>query len=422
MLDRRGLLEDGRLEHADGSTDYANGISSKVIRCRYDGQRAVAVGVDAGAETQIAAVVDLFDLHLHGGGQYRGMGVSADEVTVLLGGRHKGRREAVDAVRTLTTAMRLGPRIRLLEHDADEWAAPSDVPWDISDVGHYASYPGLLAGVADEAPPLVADLVHRVNMPAVRAYPMLTDRGRWSIRLEGLEIGRLSATRGTLDVGKDSRTGSGRQSRERTAWISANGRTPIHVGPDDASLSSAAAAIRAFTEVWPPSTASGAAATPKKQNEHALESRILRGIVPISIGGRELRVLRPNDTVNWGSQFPTKWGRDGSARYLDALLVDGSTPWAIEMKVHGGGGIRQYYRHALVQAVLYREFIRSAKPLHSWFDDRGLDATGCEAAVVIPQVHDASAHRLSRLEALCAVFDVSLVQVPHKYARLNGES
>lgn len=421
MLDRDGLLQDGRLEHADGSPDYANGISSKVIRCVFDGQRAVAVGVDAGAKTQIAAVVDLLDLHLHGGGHYRGMDVSADEVTILLGGRHKGRREAVDAVRTLTTAIRPVPCVRLLEHDADDWAAPSDVPWDISDVSQYPKYPGLLAGVAAEAPPLVADLMQRLHVPSLRAYPMLTDRGRWSIRLEGLEIGRLSATGGTLDVGKDSKTGSGRQSRERIAWISANGQTPIQVGSDDASLSGAAAAIRAFTDVWPPSTTPGAAATPKTQNEHALESRILRGIVPISIGGRELRTLRPNKTVNWGSQFPSKWGRDGSARYLDALMKDGSTPWAIEMKVQGGGGVGQYYRHALVQAVLYREFIRNAKPLHPWFNDRGLDATACQAAVVIPRIQAVRAHWLQRLETLCAVFDVPLVQVPPQYAQFHGE-
>ena len=64
--------------------------------------------------------------------------------------------------------------------------------------------------------------------------------------------------------------------------------------------------------------------------------------------------------MNWGSQFPTKWGPGGKSRYLDALLRDGSTPWAIEMKVQGGAGVGQYYRHAVAQAVLYREFIRRA--------------------------------------------------------------
>lgn len=418
MPTRRGLLAGSQLEHADDSPDHANGVSSAVIRCLYEGQRAVAVGADATAKTQIAALVDLVDLHLHGDGQYRGIDVPPDDVAILLGGRHKGRREAIDALRILIGAMRSGPRVRLLEPDADgHWAAPTDVPWDVSDDSHYPNFSGLLAAVPADVPELVADLIQRVKMPALRAYPMLSGGGRWSIRLEGLEIGRFTKSGGALNVGKDGRNGG--QSPARTAWISVNGPTPIHVGDEDPS--SAAAAISAFADVWLPPVAPDGA-TPLRQNEHALESRILRGVVPIRIGGRELDVLRPSDTVNWGSQFPTKWGRDGSARYLDALMRDGSTPWAIEMKVQGASGVGQYYRHAIVQAVLYREFIRNAKPLHSWFDDHGLDATACEAAVVIPEIRGAQARWLPRLEDLCAVFDVRLVQVPPEHAGLHSRS
>ncbi len=43
-------------------------------------------------------------------------------------------------------------------------------------------------------------------------------------------------------------------------------------------------------------------------------------------------------------------------------MRQGSVPWAVEMKVRGGGGVGGYYRHAVGQAVLYRQFIRSASP------------------------------------------------------------
>ena len=110
--------------------------------------------------------------------------------------------------------------------------------------------------------------------------------------------------------------------------------------------------------------------------------------------------------VNWGSQFPTLWGTDGRARYLDALLHKGRTPWAIEIKVDidgSGTGIGGYYRHAISQAVLYRQFIRAATPLHAWFKDQDLDADDCRAAVVVPDLTADNARRDHRadLQSIC---------------------
>lgn len=418
MLNHTDLMEDINLEGSDDSSDYVNGVTSKVIRCRYDGQRAAAVGRDAGAKTQIAALLDLLHLHLTGAGQYKNFLVQPDEVTLLLGGRHKNSREAVDAVSTLIRSMRSGPKARLLEHD-QAWAPPGDLPCNFADKDLYPRWPGLLAAVPDEPPQLVTDLVGRVNHPGVRAYPMLTQRGFWSIRLEGLEVGRLSGDRGTLDVGKDSKDGAGRQSAARIAWTTEPGRTaPIQIVDDERALARAAATIDRFADAWLPAQPNGTA-TRLEQNEHALESRILRGDVPIRAGGRDLQLLRKHDTVNWGSQFPTKWGREGSARYLDALMKDGRTPWAIEMKVRGAGGVSQYYRHAIAQAVLYREFIIAAQPLHFWFSDRNLDAKACRAAVVVPELTGSNARWLPRLEQLCELFDVTLIQVEHRHAEVR---
>ena len=55
----------------------------------------------------------------------------------------------------------------------------------------------------------------------------------------------------------------------------------------------------------------------KQQNEHALESRILRGYTPIDVPGVGTLELIPPPRrdleryVNWGSQFPTLWGTGG---------------------------------------------------------------------------------------------------------------
>ena len=119
------------------------------------------------------------------------------------------------------------------------------------------------------------------------------------------------------------------------------------------------------------------------------------------------------------SQFPTKWGRQGSARYLDAILRDGATPWAIEMKVAGSAGVGQYYRHAIAQAVLYREFIKQATPLHWWFDAKNLTAAHCKGAIVVPKLTGPNAVWRDRLQRLCRTFGIDLIEVDPASARLR---
>jgi hypothetical protein len=159
----------------------------------------------------------------------------------------------------------------------------------------------------------------------------------------------------------------------------------------------------------------------RRQNEHALESRVLRGVVPVETRSGRLDLLPPpaDGRVNWGSQFPTRWGRTkaNAGRYLDALLRDGSTPWALEIKVDGPAGVGQYYRHAVAQAVLYRHFIKHATHLAQWFERFGLDHAACRAAVVVPEFRPTQANWHQRLQRMCQVFDVELVTVPERFAR-----
>lgn len=366
--------------------DHHNSISSQVGLTRYDGMLA-AVIESPSAKAQISSLLDLLDLHL------AGVETSPDGVAVLL---DDPAPEAVGALSTLRTALLGKIDVQLQTYDGEGWAELPHPGFDPADCStHYTNWPGLLAAEFT-VPPLVTNLVKAADLPELRAYPLLTSKGWWSLRLEGLEIGRVGAQQGKLGVGKPGKTGN--ISPERKAWIEAVGTSdPVTV--DDTSVGSAAVAVQDFAHHW------GTVA--EGQNEHVLESRILRGKVLISAGEQPLQPIRPDKVVNWGSQFPTKWGHGGGARYLDALLRDGTTPWAIEMKVNRSEG--QYYRHAVAQAVLYRDFIRNATPLHFWFHKFDLDPTTCRAAVVVPTISTPGWH--ARLGAVCELFDVELVIV-----------
>ena len=88
------------------------------------------------------------------------------------------------------------------------------------------------------------------------------------------------------------------------------------------------------------------------------------------------------------------------------------------MKVEGGAGVGQYYRHAVAQAVLYREFIRKAEPLHPWFKARGLDRRGCQAAVVVPRLTNPRHEQWrDHVTGLCEAFEVEFVEVDPSHAR-----
>jgi hypothetical protein len=274
-------------------------------------------------------------------------------------------------------------------------------------------------------PPLVRHVMDEVGREELRAYPMLSQPGRWSIRLERLEVARLDAAGGFIDIGKAGKANA--VSPARRVWLqTSEAGVAREVRADDpGAIAAVARQITRFAAAW--LTPGG-----KQQNEHALESRILRGHTPIDVPGVGALGLIPPPTrglegyVNWGSQFPTLWGTGGPARYLDALLRKGRTPWAIEMKVDIGGsgtGIAGYYRHAISQAVLYREFIRAATPLHFWFQNQDLDASDCRAAVVVPDLTAGNARRDHRadLHSICKLFDVELIEVDRQHAVLRDD-
>ncbi len=424
------------LEHARNRKDYTNSIGRSVIRGVYQGTRAVAVSGDT--KLMCASLIDLLDLHASGQPASAGASVAPDEVTVIFAA-DPAHREGTDALRTLASSVVAGPRVNLVEVTPD--AAAAAVKAELVDFGagndpakeyRYTRWHDLLMGVASP-PALLAQIIDKVGRPELRAYPQLTAKGQWSLRVEGVEAGRYAKGQLTLTVGKDGSTdpvtGTRRMSSPRTKWQQATGLTsPLVINEDD-DLTAGVAALAAFAEAWlPPRNTLAAAA---KQEEHALESRVLRGLVPLTPrGGGRLQLLDPGEPggdhrgiVNWGSQFPTRWGHDGgnSARYLDALLRDGDTPWALELKAAlPGSGLRAYYRHAVGQAVLYRQFIQTATPLRPWFDRYGLDQAKVRAGVVLPELTAGPADLADRQAALCRMFGLELFWVPDTYAALHA--
>lgn len=423
-LTRVDLLEQASrlgISDVDASKDFLNSIGKEVLRCRFDDQRAVAVGSDAGAKVQIAALLDLLHLHLTGDGTYAGRPVRPDQVTIIIGsGPEAG--ESSDALGILADSLVAGPQVHVMASGPDSTLALPPLPSiDLSDVAHYPDWPQLLSHIGTEPSALLTSITDRVNLDALRGYPMLTSGGWWSLRLEGLEVGRFRGDKGWLDVGKDGKTradGTTARSEARRMWQESTDATDnIEVESSDLSVDRAANVVAAFAAKYLPELQPDGTA-PIKQNEHALESRILRAATQVTTkSGIQLQVIREDPRVNWGSQFPTKWGRGGSARYLDAMLRDGRIPWAVEMKVQGGSGVGRYY--GVAQAVLYREFIKVAHPLKGWFDRYDLDQTLCRAAVVVPELLGKQAKWTPALEAAANAFDVDLIQIPHHHAGLH---
>jgi hypothetical protein len=317
--------------------DRTNSVSSVVIRCRYEGRRTVAVGSDASTEEAIGSVLDLLDVHLFAGREHRGSAVAADEVSVILGDRADS--EALDAIGSLLASVGGGPTVHVYLADPAgvRLVSPLAVA-DFSGSEKPERYLQLMNRLEEGPPAVLQQLKKAIGRPELRAYPMLTGHPDWSLRLEGLEVGRFRPGHGWLDVGKAGRTGN--ESDARKSWRAVVGEPVGDVRlavreADDESVGRAVDVLSDFASQWLDGPASDGEV---RQNEHALESRILRGACPVEVSSGRLDLLQPDDgTTSWGSQFPTRWGHTAgnAARYLDALMRQGAVPWAVEMKVRG---------------------------------------------------------------------------------------
>lgn len=301
--------------------------------------------------------------------------------------------------------------------------------------------PRIAPGVADALATLQAALVHPVELdvePTIGAAPDLgsgtepwygqllardkrlgdglpeiakllddaiaSDTFEWYATLNGPLTGRVD---GLIVCRLDGRqrgvVGIGTSKKAATLFAGATGRAgPLAFSREN--WEEAAAAIRGVV-------AERIAAESPLRNldgEHRLEARVLRGAV---------NVVRTNgiklDVALASSQFPSRWTVGGRARYLDVLMREGHTPWAVELKTRSGGA-GKYLRHGVGQAALYRSFIHQATPLHPYLRDLGVDPAACRAAVAFPKLEGpAAARRTQEVQEVAKLFDVEVIELAH---------
>lgn len=224
----------------------------------------------------------------------------------------------------------------------------------------------------------------------------------WSGRVDGLQVCSIDRNnRACLTVGKLGRDGAVSTARSRFHSIVGMYDFPFNETKVDAAVSWLNELIRDRRSNTPGSLGA-------TDLEHKLEARVRRGAVEI--------VVPNNDTalIPLQTQFPTFWSSTGKARYIDVLAHTGNIPVVLELKVPEGAGQWQYFRAAVGQVALYREFIRRAIGLHPWFVERNLDATKCRAAVAFPMM-GSERERIAALEHvqyLASLFDVDVIVLP----------
>jgi hypothetical protein len=377
----------------DDSTDRAMSLSSALVRTAvYDGLPTVFVA-PTGASTTSSdedrvrhGVVDAVHWALHG------LSSPVDRIRVAV--PMATPAHVMDALATMAHAF-LTPAVELATWDVlagNVLVRPVSHPKPDFD-GPRAEDWAKKLGCRDERmlPDLATALASQLGQPPwFRWYRNVTG-SYWSGRVAGWEVCTLGDSDFAIRFGEtETARASGRAFRS-------------------AELADLATAVQAFARLRrDPASRQG-----RRKLEHLVESGVWAGSVVL----RPLNLAKPLaplvGTPAPPLQMPALFSPDGNARFIDAVLHDGDVPWCVELKV-ATGGQGEYYRHALTQAVLYREFIRSAVPLHSWFMGLGpgLDASRCEAAIAFPRmVGRAADARTKQLRATARACGVTVIEI-----------
>jgi hypothetical protein len=392
--------------------DRTLGLTSRVIRLRRDGVPTIAVGSDAGSKTRIDSVLD-------GVAWVLSRYPDARRLDLVLGVTHRSDTtttttswcEQLGAIGTLIASLRDGPQVRVSTIEPDEVVTPLGVSAAVFTTSKPRKWAVMLDTAAErQVVGLAADLMDAVGHPSVALYPKLSSKSTatpWQIRIDGLDIGRVGATSGTLRLATRDLNAHG---RPRKQWrdVVVDPMRPFEQSTLDATVETIGELIAAFSDGTSGVLNHG-------QPEHGLEAHVLDGRLPLTTNtGLRLRLaVAAHDHVLRAGQFPTLWGDvTGPARYLDALLADDAgRPWAIELKdQYAGGGNGAYLRAGIGQAVLYRHYIRNVTELAHWFQRHGLDHTKCQAAVAFPTAPSAACGIVNQHIDLATRFDIDVIQ------------
>lgn len=391
---RQRLTTDGRADMTSlqTHTDRELSIGAAVWRLRWANQVATAVAADADLHTTCGALLDaiaILESTCVGDLDRTAVNVLVDRPLP-----RDALTETDLALRSLRDAT-AGIAARL-------WYRDGAMGW-VEDVGPAPRWPKGTDRVVDwverlqiprlmaEPKGLAVELVARVDDPSLQLYPSEVSKSRtdaWALRIDGLQIGVAHLNHAVLEIGKEAHNGDGPQ---RATFKKVFGRAIVTVADNPVaatqaiSVEEAATKIRDVLRAFRMVDVVGAPISHRAPggvaivDEHALEARLLKGLVELPEG----HLVRNDTMVARGSQFPTMWGVSSRPRYLDALLCRGRTPLAMELKVATGGQGR-YYRRSIVQAVLYAHYIKHADDLDPWFGLAGLDRSEVRACIGIP--------------------------------------
>jgi hypothetical protein len=392
----------------DDSKDLDRGLSSRLLRVRQPDVLKVGIGDDADVNDHVHALLDLLAWHHYEVAH----GTKPGNLVQLVMGESSQTEKALPPLRTLRESHSGSPKIELCVLREDRTLAVDESAPPTFESGSAQTWSGYLADWYAKSPAGVAQAVLDAapERDRLRLYPQLSTsptKGRWSLRMDGLQVGEVGEAEGVLQVGSSEASSQ----KAVKAWLDvSDGQKAVPF-----STENLAQAVTLIGELAKRLGPSDGGLLDHGVPEHAVESAVVRGTITVKVAGRELHPLRMSQSVAYGSQIPTQWAPGERPRYLDALMRQGTVPWAVEMKVKSGGGYGAYLRHAIGQAVLYRHFLRTATGIQAWLRAEQLDAQAVRAAVLYPEPTDdvrrKIAARIGNLLLTAAAFDVQVVTV-----------
>ncbi|MEJ2727758.1 MAG: hypothetical protein P8185_04460 [Deltaproteobacteria bacterium] len=345
-------------------------LTGKMIRCTDGDKLIVAIGSDKTKNEQINTVVDAVHWHI----QTKG---TTGELEIMFGKLHNSnsRTEVLNAtailLNNLMIPLNVNVTVDLQTKELNVKSYPNNRNWM-----------ELIKSRDNETPPKIAlNLSDKVGENSFRWYRTVTANS-WSGRVEGLQVCTISSDGKDciLGVGKPGKGGKIGYPREVFLEIADGKEGPF----DEGRLNEIAAIIKRLAV----SRKNGRLRT--SQREHLLESMVLRKKIFISSEkGNLIPICKA-----YPFQFPALWSPNGPARFIDVIMHIEETPYVVELKEPAGSSPGQGYRHAITQAVLYREFIKNATELHPWFFEKNIDPLSCQAAVAFPKMQTIPKHQM----------------------------
>jgi hypothetical protein len=395
--DIKDLLRSEGLEPRAERDSYELIISKNVIRCKDGDTLIVGMGNDMKKDDQIHLVVDAVHLYFQDKSQKKNL--------KLIFGKRTDEDEQAE-VENAVALMVKSIKIKDLKIEIEVDGKKVDFKYksfDIAPKGKIGRWMKYLSCEV-EMPEFAKDLEKAINDDLFKWYRSVTGQ-KWSGRVGGLEVCTidLGGQCGELKVGRRGKNDDG---PARKAFLEILEKGHFNEGSFSRTRMDEIASVIGITAE---SRRNGA--LNRFQREHLLESYVLSGKLKIN---SKAGVLRPA-IEDIPFQFPTLWGPKGSPRFVDALMRCENIPYVIELKESSGNSRGQGFRHAITQAVLYREFIQKTEKVHPWFEKRGLKPLECIAVVAFPEfTNDDKTNNKKLLDQLILVgnaFGVEIVEI-----------